>query len=84
MSTLYGKGDRVRARSITSEMPAVIVKGDLDNVPPTNELWCRKTQPAVVIRYIYHIGQPFEKMSDERTIPRRHILGRYVPKENKS
>jgi hypothetical protein len=72
--TLYDRGDRVRARSITSEMPAVIVRGDLDGVP--QEYGGRGPEPHVVIRPIYHVGSAREELGPEQTVPRRQVYGR--------
>ncbi len=52
MSTLYGKGDRVRVRTITSEMEAVVAS---DEVKP-RDLWGGPTQLCRGVRYDGSLG----------------------------
>lgn len=62
VKTLYGKGDRVRVRSITSEMPAVVVE---DEDGRRGGLFGER-----VVKVAVHGGKVV------RDIPRSQILGR--------
>jgi hypothetical protein len=64
MKTLYERGDHVRLRSITSEMPAVVLEDEGREEPLDFGRSC------VVVRVALYDGRV------ERDVPRRMILGR--------
>jgi hypothetical protein len=76
VSTLYGKGDRVRIRTITSEMAALVVEDEGEPVTVSVSAW-RGPEPSVLVRPIWHVGREYEELGEPRRVPRAYVLGRY-------